>query len=362
MSRVISEETNYWLVRTFSGKYYAEFSHRGYVALGWNEISDLDLIRSAAKKPKDQEKLTEMAKKLQKGDKNSQPGRITSPIMRFVNEIKIGDIIIIPSEDSAFLNFGKITSDPFLETKENVMADEGLISLYKRRNVEWVKEVERKRLDPYLFRLLNSHYAVTNANEYASYVDRTMYDFFTKGEKGHLVLEVKKESGIYGMELVELINQTLGIVDLVNDLTGENYDKNSVEVKLTLNSPGLIELAGGVGVIGAIATGTAILLGGKVNVSLFKGFSLETTGLKGAIQQYKEEKREDRKLDIEEKKLEIEKLKFIEALTRTNAQFPKEIAPPIEIAAAEGKFCDENVVKSSNQNKTGIKKRKKRRR
>ena len=75
MAKVISEETNYWLVRTFAGKYYAEFSQRGYVALGWNEISDLELIRSAVEKPKDQEKLTEMAKKLLKDDK-SQPGRI----------------------------------------------------------------------------------------------------------------------------------------------------------------------------------------------------------------------------------------------------------------------------------------------
>ena len=370
MAKVISSDINYWLIRTFRGKYYAEFSQRNYIALGWNEISDLDLIRSASEKPEDQKALTEMAKNLQASDetedekKISQPGRITSPIMRFVNEIKIGDSILIPSADSEFINFGKVTSDVFLERKDTVLADPDLPILHKRRRVEWVKGVERKYLDPYLFRLLNSHYAVTNANEYAPYIDRTMYGLFTKGERGHLVLEVSKESGIYGTELVELINQILGTVDLVNEITGEKHDKNCVEVKLTLNSPGLIELAGSIAVMGAIAAGVTILLGGKVNISAFKGFSLETSGIKGAIQEFMHEKREDRKLDIEEKRLELEKLKLLEALNRTGALLPKELAP-IEMASnevplIESPACDKEE-KTSKQGKVSIRKRKKRR-
>ena len=349
MAQIISEEMNYWLIRTYSGKYYAEFSQREYVALGWNEISDLGLIASASTKTKDRDILTELAKKLLRAgknrqpgdDKKDQPGRITSPIMRFVNDINIGDTIIIPSADSVFLNFGKVTSDVFLKTDESILTDAGIPSLYKRRKVTWVKSVEKKHLDPYLFRLLNSHYAVTDANEYAQYIDRTMYGYYTKGERGHLVLEVKKESGIYGTELVDLINQILSLVDLTNGVNGTHYDKNSIEVKLTLNSPGLIELAGGIGIIGAVAVGATIMMGGKVNISMFRGVSLETTGIKGLIQQNKDVKLENRKLDIEEKKLEVEKLKFIETLARTSVQLPAEIGQrEIPVAIEDNSFAE----------------------
>lgn len=322
MAIVISNDTNYWLVRTFGGKYYAEFSQEGYVALGWNSISDLNLIKSAAKNSKDQEKLTEMANKLiaASSDKKGQPGRITSPILRFVNEMKIGDIIIIPSENSDLLNFGKITSGVYIEKDKTVQSEDELKSLYKRRNVEWIKTESKNLLDPYLFRLLNSHLAVSSANDYSHYIDRTMFDFYIKGDNAYLIIEVQKKTKIYGVELADIITTTLGTLDIFNDLTGENFKKNCVEVKSNLNSPGILEFAGDIKTIFAVAFVVAMIIGAKVD--LFKVLSFESEGVAGILHKFYKEYNSNK---IEKERLSIEKLKLIQAYSNMNAQLPKEL-------------------------------------
>lgn len=300
MSVKLSDDTNYWLVRTYGGKYYSEFVNEGYVAIGWNDISNLDLIKRAADDPKSLEQLMSMSQILQlnEGKEEGQPGRIANPILRFVNEMKIGDVVIIPSVDSERVQFGVITSDVYVEMNKSILADEGNISLFKRRNVNWLEWRDRNTLDPYLYRLFNSHGAVNKANDYAEYINRTLYSYYIKDDKAHLVFNVKKQDGILGVDLVNLIYGILQSVEIFCEDVGSEFNNNDIEVKLTLNSPGLIEFSGAIQQIGIAAFVISVLIGGKVKI---ESFEFETPGLlekaRQFIKDYRDYKLESKRIE-----------------------------------------------------------------
>ena len=41
---IIPDERKYWLVRTKSGIYFNDFYLNNYIAIGWDEISDISLM------------------------------------------------------------------------------------------------------------------------------------------------------------------------------------------------------------------------------------------------------------------------------------------------------------------------------
>lgn len=61
--REVKAGNRYWLVRTFGGRYYSHFVQNNYIAIGWNEISDLEQIKEASKNQDVKEELYALAKK-----------------------------------------------------------------------------------------------------------------------------------------------------------------------------------------------------------------------------------------------------------------------------------------------------------
>jgi len=311
--KVLNEQTNYWLVRTAGGAFYEQFVAGSYIAIGWNEVSDLDLIKGSkedeAKKDrvlktireyvdKDAEKETQP-----KGEREreTQKSRIFNQINRFVNEMAIGDFILIPSQRSNLIEFGTITSDSDIFKKEFGDFEEGECDFIKRRKVTWLHRENRDQLDPYLYGLIYSQHAISSANDYAHFIDRAVNRFFIKGNKAHMILEAGKESDNSCLELVRLLNSLLDLVDGFNRVTGSELNKDSVQVKINVQSNGLIELFGHVDVIAIIGLVLAALFGGKV--SLFKLINFESTGLlelvKGFIAQNQNNALEREKLALQ---------------------------------------------------------------
>lgn len=111
------------------------------------------------------------------------------------------------------------------------------------------------------------------------------------------------------MELIKLVNSTLSLIDVFNEVTDSNLVKDRVQIKINVQSPGIIELFGYIDEIVIIALVITAILGGKV--SLFKVISLETQGLAEKvrlfIEQYHKSKIEKGKLDIEKQRLELQK-------------------------------------------------------
>lgn len=330
----IPNERNYWLVRTSGGSHYNEFVSEGFIAIGWNEIFDLELIKQAATDANAYETLTKMSLEIlsKDGKEDKQPGRITNPIIRFVTEMVIGDVVIIPSEDSRFIEFGIIEGDVYLENKKPFEFEEGLCNYLKRRKVKWVAWRDKYTLDPYLYRMLNSHYALSKVNEYAEYVDRTLFGFYIKGDNAHLVFEVQKKTGVTGVELIDFINSTLGLVDLCNELLGTNYNKKDVQLKINVQSPGPVEFLGAAPVVALIGLIIIGLTSGTYKLPFIKieagGVPKLIESLRGLFDDRHRHKLEEKKLEFEHN-LEMMKIKLPKELSDPNVE--NEANPVVDV-------------------------------
>lgn len=262
---VIDATRNYWLVRTESGNYYEDFCKNNYIALGWDELLDLELIKTG-----DFERLKEII--IEKYPDQSKPGHAARQLYRFVKEMKKGDVVLIPSESSSYITLGILLDDEiYLEPTENLKYLElGQCPYIKRRKVKWLTTKSRNEIDPYLYKLLNSHYGLTTANLYEHYIDRTIYPIFIKDNVGHLIFEVSTREKIRAVDLISFIQNTLSSIDVYNALTNKNINKADIDITLNVQSPGHIELSGYYAIILGIAVLGVVLAGGTLKISCTK--------------------------------------------------------------------------------------------
>ncbi|WP_308722520.1 hypothetical protein [Paenibacillus polysaccharolyticus] len=239
---IIPEDRKYWLVRTQSGEFYDEFFHDGFIGIGWNEFSDIDKFLNTEK-----DEMTGLIsityKPEDEAEKPPQPGRIYGQIHRFLFELNINDIVMIPSGNSSHISFGIIESDTYIEEVSETGLDMGLCPFIKRRKVNWIKTVQRDKLDPYLYRMMQAHQAISNANDYANYIDRTLHSFYLKGDKAHFVVDVKQEKQIPAVDMITYVSTLLDIVPLIENPENPEttFQKEDVDLKLNVQSPGMME-------------------------------------------------------------------------------------------------------------------------
>lgn len=238
---IIPEDRKYWLVRTQSGEFYDEFFHDDFIGVGWNEFSDIEKFRNTEKDVMTD--LISITYKPEDGQKPPQPGRIYGQINRFLFELQVNDIVMIPSNNSSHISFGVIQSEPYIEEVSETAIDMGLCSFVKRRKVRWIKTVQRDRLDPYLYRMMQAHQAISNANDYANYIDRTLHSFYLKGEKAHFVVNVKQEKQIPAVDMISYVSTLLDLIPLIEnpEKPDETFEKEDVDLKLNVQSPGVME-------------------------------------------------------------------------------------------------------------------------
>lgn len=267
----ISNNRKYWLIRTNKGDYYDEFINMNYVAIGWNKL-DKELLIDTPEVPLNIDSLKVHIKNFYPDQK--VPGLVARHIYTFVNDMKKGDIVIIPSVNSKIISFGEILedniyyekSDEDIEDKLEDLSAEQYVSIentecekedsfdcidsfesdkycnyIKRRSIKWLKAEKRVHLDPKLFGALNSHIAICNITSYAPYIDRTLDFFFIKNNELHLLLNVTKKSGLSFNEYREFFNSINSILNNYSEQTNSNIDTNNLEIKTRIESPGIME-------------------------------------------------------------------------------------------------------------------------
>jgi len=315
LTKELEANRKYWLVRTFGGKYYNHFVQNNYIAIGWNELSDIEMIENANVNDDVKEQLFNKAKELYSKKENDQTGRIVNPIMKFVNDMNIGDVVVIPSKNSKEIHFGIIKSDVNI-VEDVINLDEGLEPLYKQRKVDWVTWRDKDSVDLNIFKMLGSHYAISSADAYMESIDRTMYSFYVKGDKAYLVIKVSKKGEYEGTEIPDLINQFLGTIDIYNKLTSDSINKKQVKTKISLQSDGFVQFSGSLASIAAIIGIAIILTGGEYE--LFKVFKISTPGvipmIWGKILETREQKHKH--------KLEKEEQEFRHTIGSLNITLP----------------------------------------
>lgn len=313
----IDPNRNYWLVRTQAGEYFDEFYFDEFIAIGWDDI-DSSLVKIG-----DLDKIKEQVSR--KYPSESRPGHVAGVLSRFVIQMKKGDIVIIPSKESQYVAFGEILDD------ETYTADVDPLSLdeidskcpfIKRRKVKWLKHIPREKLDLYIHKLLNAHNTIVNANDYAPYIDRSLYRRYKKGDNIHIVFEVKENKKISAVDIMEFLNHILSTVDVFNNMTGTDFKKEDLDLRINVQSPGPAEFIGIAAGVGLVVSAVAIFLfGGGLDFEYTQETlkaGVKTKGMLGRILEFKKQ--------TNEQNIEIMKLKAQIEESRTKLQ----IAPPNE--------------------------------
>ena len=85
---VINDDRKYWLVRTKGGRFFDEFYFEGYIAIGWNIITQNQLKPKKPKSDDLEELKTVLKETLQKNKEIKVPGYPAGQIIRFAFEMK----------------------------------------------------------------------------------------------------------------------------------------------------------------------------------------------------------------------------------------------------------------------------------
>lgn len=318
---VIPTNKKYWLIRTQSGSLYNNFVENNIVGLDRSELSIkelYDLNNNFIDRDQLQNEIKKHVKKYY--DKNDygddlssqKLGLISNQIFNFYYNVKEGDIVIIPSEDSSHISFGVVQESfiaEFTDEEKRNFEDTSVPFLNKR--VKWLKEFRRRSLDPNIFRMFTAHHAINNVSKYAEIIERTLRDLYILDNEAHLVINVEQSQDIKAKDLFGMGYSLMELVDMVaEDLKLEGVSSDDLEVTVNLNSPGKIDLKSTIKKTTLVAGLILLVCGGGYTAS--NGASLKTDGLKSLIEaiadyQDRAEERESRKADRELKKRMFER-------------------------------------------------------
>lgn len=292
---IFDKKRSYWFIRTQSGMYYDDFTNENYVGIEWDEISDLDFIKSATEEEW-KSKILSTYKDVEK------PGYIMNQIKRFVIDIKAGDIVLIPNEKSRWLAIGEVIDDSIEIYEEDMDFDAVLDSLdecetkanktimKKRRRIKWLKEFKRSEWDPYLQGIIHSNSAVISADKYDIYIDRMLSQFYIKGDQAYFTYKVNKKDNIPYRDMLSFLNNNNKLIEFFN----ENYPELNLEIddlilKINVQSKGPVQFKGTVKTILISGLIIGALFGTKFDFKfLGLDLSIETEGLPALIKSVSE--------------------------------------------------------------------------
>ena len=318
----ISSNRHYWIIRTNSGEYYQDFVLHEYISISWDYIS-LNMLNNQTDEEIKRviEVYEQTSSSLSDDDEENDgtsKGKITAilnKIHRFVFEISRGDIILIPSRNSDFITIAEVIGDVYesenyVETylKENPDTEIKPCPYKKRRRIKTLKTIPKAKMDIYLAKGFNSQHALSNMDEYAPFINRTIYGIYSVGDELHTILHAGHPNGLSLKELVELSTYIETASNSLAEQCGIPFDSSQVEVKLNIHSPGLIELIGtlsGCGIILSILIFSInnFVNGGKLNITLNRdgaakklNFSItsDAPGIQGNAQ-------ENKRIELKEK-------------------------------------------------------------
>ena len=312
---VVPENIHYWIIRTNGGDYYDDFILHNYISISWDYVS-LNILYN--KNDDEIKRLIEIYEKNStlKEDSDDESdgttkGKITAilnKINRFVFEIDKGDIILIPSKNSDRITIAEVSGDVYetenyVETylQANPTTEIVPCPYRKRRKIKILKTITKGQMDIYLAKGFNSQHALSNMDEYAPYINRTIYSIYSKGDELHTTLHAGHPNGLTLKELIEFSTQLEKAASSIAQQCEIPFDSSQVEVKLNIHSPGLIELIGslsGAGIVISLLMFSVnnLINGGKLNISYKRDeqtgktdFSVtsETPGISGNAQKSK---------------------------------------------------------------------------
>lgn len=266
----IEDETRYWLVRTMGGDFYEEYVDKDFIAIGYNEITVDDLNSLPEKHQLAKRIVEEMLKARREDIRNTNYA--SSQMLRFAREMKVGDVIIVPSSSSYKVTFGIIGSEVYEETKD--LHATFACPFSKRREVKWIKTSMRHSLPAELQLMFNSRHIISEVTTYAQYIDVFLKDLYSKGDMTYLVLRVKQEN-ILSADDFTLVGDLMCLFNDYSAKNNLNITSHDIKMKMSVQSPGdILVFAQSPEAITLIGLFILFIKGGAFSIN-FGGFHLE---------------------------------------------------------------------------------------
>lgn len=233
----VPESTRFWMIRTKGGYFYNEFITHNYVALAWNIITretnfeQTDLLNSLI---------------LQHYDKIKRPAVVANKCRCFINDINVGDILVIPSEGSRYVTFAYAGEYYEEETKtyeietntigriedREVQIEEVLCPYRKRRHIIPIRTVKSNVLNFHLYKAISSYHGISNLDSYGTIILDHIYNCYTYKNNARIVYHVGKQEQITSKEFS-------GFLYSVNSvLSSTGFDEHSISTQASVHSEG----------------------------------------------------------------------------------------------------------------------------
>jgi hypothetical protein len=234
----IPDTTNFWMLRSKGGFFYEEFIRERFVGLAWNYIE-----KNTSFEKNNIEQLKEGIKYWYS---DKVPMTAINKCNRFINEIKEGDYVAIPSKGSAEIalcRFGEYfetdydVSKEILEIKkiENKDAELGTVKCpyKKRRKIEVLIRIKTVRLGPHLIRAISSYHGLSDMNSYAIDILNCIYDCYIYQNSVMFSINISKKTPIKAREMSKLM---YGITEMFCSI----IDEECINITANINSPGKV--------------------------------------------------------------------------------------------------------------------------
>ncbi|UTX64473.1 hypothetical protein [Streptococcus constellatus] len=301
-----NSRAKYWLVRADGGKYYDDFKYNHFISIHHNQVTlaDLQTTDLLLTTEKTIEHYKQQIARVYQ-DKSLSKHQITftaKRLYRFIEDMNVGDYVVVPSFKSNYFLIGQITSDVY----EKDMPD-GQVTLnhgyeqsedIKRRNVRWINEVPRWKVNSkFLYSTLTVHHTIFNITDLSKYINGLISPLYFKDGKLHLQLRVNTKEPITS-------SMWKNLYSIIDEYKNPEIDEEIIATS-NVESPGEITLQS---ISQFISDNHWMLNSGLIGLVLlfgdidFKGIKVK--GLFPYLQQRKTARLEERKLTVEVETME----------------------------------------------------------
>lgn len=291
----VSNQRNYWFIRTNGGDFYKTFLINDYVAIGYDKIRLLS-INQANSNRNLQNQLIEVIKSQYPDE--SRPGYIATQLIDFTYKIKKGDIVIIPSESSARISIGEVLETPVFEVKSPL--NESDCPYLKRKRIKWLKKnVIIENIHPKLINIKFNQRTITKIQDYYNpFVERFLNPIYIKNDNAHLAINVQRKQDLPAYDVLKAWIELLDLTEEFGKTEKIDINKKDITFKFNVESPGTIEFIT-YSVVGIVALATLIvaLVGADFESSfkIFGQYKFKSDGLIKKVSNFLD-KKVDRKI------------------------------------------------------------------
>ena len=235
----IPSDIRFWMIRTKKGYFYNEFVSLNYVAAAWNTVTSETSFSEAT--------LDTLNQRIKEDySEIKRPTFVVNKCKSFIHDIKVGDILIIPSASSKFVTFayaGEYYEDDTktyeleldvisrIENKD-INIDDVVCPYKKRRKIIPIRTISGESLNHHLFKSISSYHGITNLDSLGPIILDHLYNCYSYNDNTRLVFHVTKPGQITSKEFSGFLYSINSI------LSASGIDEMAISTQASVHSEG----------------------------------------------------------------------------------------------------------------------------